>query len=119
MKPERFGLYLIALGPSKGAKTKTKKTKKKTLPCVVVSPDEIHRHLRTVVVAPVTTTPKRAANGASGYPTRVACAYPGGRGEVACDQVHAIHHARLVRRLGRLDGPTAAKVARTLVQMFS
>ena len=118
MKIERYGIYLLNIAPTKGAKPKkTKETKKKTQLCVVVSPDEVHRHLYTPIVAPVTAAPEGAE--ASGYPTRVACEYPGGRGEVACDQVRAVDHTRLGRRLGRLDGPTAAKVARTLVQMFS
>lgn len=103
---DRFDVYLVDLDPAVGAEMR------KPRPCVVVSPDEMHRHLRTALIAPMTTTLR-------GYPTRVRCKFAGKQGEVACDQLRAVDHSRLVKRLGRIDPPAARKIAATLVQMFS
>ena len=45
----RFEVFLINLDPTIGSEIK------KVRPCVVVSPDEMNRHIRTVIVAPMTT----------------------------------------------------------------
>jgi len=37
---------------------------KKTRPCVIISPNEMNKHLRTIIVAPMTTTSRK-------YPTRI------------------------------------------------
>jgi len=55
----------------------------KTRPCLVISPDEMNRHLRTVVVAPMTTVTRP-------FPTRVAVRFQGKRGQVALDQLRAV-----------------------------
>ena len=45
----RFDVFLVTLDPTVGSEIK------KTRPCVIVSPDEMNRHIRTVIVAPMTT----------------------------------------------------------------
>lgn len=45
----RFEVYLISLDPTVGSEIR------KTRPCLVVSPDEMNHHIRTVIVAPMTT----------------------------------------------------------------
>ena len=62
MVTERFGVFLVNLDPTIGSEIK------KTRPCVVVSPDEMNRHIRTVIVAPMTTQ-------GQSYPTRIACRF--------------------------------------------
>src|SRR2546422_1707757 len=59
-------------------------------PCVVVSPDELNRHLHTVMIAPMTT-------GGQAYPWRVTCRFQGRAGFVALDQVRTVDTARLRR----------------------
>lgn len=103
---ERFGVYRIALDPTIGSEMI------KTRPCVVISPDEMNRHIRTVIVAPMTTTRRR-------YPTRVACTFGGKQGEVVLDQIRTVDQSRLTRQLGHLDRSTAAKVLRVLQEMFA
>ena len=103
---DRFDVYLVSLDPAVGAEIR------KSRPCVVVSPNEIHRNLRTALVAPMTTTLR-------GYPTRVSCKFAGKQGEIACDQIRAVDYSRLVKRLGRIDGSAATRIVRTLVRMFS
>ncbi len=106
MVVERFGVYLVALDPTVGSEIS------KSRPCVVISPDEMNRHIRTVIVAPLTTARKK-------YPTRVGCKFGGKSGEVVLDQVRTVDKSRLVKRLGTLDAPTGTKVLQVLREMFA
>jgi mRNA interferase MazF len=99
-------VWLVSLDPTQGAEIQ------KTRPCLVVSPDESNRHLRTVIIAPLTTVERP-------YPTRVALTFQGKRGQVALDQLRAIDRERLVRKLGRISPKTAAAVSNVLVEMFT
>ena len=103
---KRFDVYLVALDPTRGSELK------KTRPCLVISPDEMNRHIRTVIVAPMTTRGRS-------YPTRVACKFQGKAGQVVLDQIRTVDKSRLVRRLGRLPEARAREVAGVLVEMFS
>ena len=85
--PRRGDVFLIDLDPTRGGEIR------KTRPCVIVSPDELNVHLRTVIVAPLTT-------GSHSYPYRIACRFSGKSGHVVADQVRTVHRERLARRLG-------------------
>ena len=102
----RFDVYLVSLDPAVGGEIK------KTRPCLIVSPDEMNRHIRTVIIAPMTTKGRQ-------YPTRVACRFRGKAGQVVLDQIRTVDAARLVRKLGRLDVDTGAKVLGVLGEMFA
>lgn len=84
----------------------------KTRPCLVVSPDEMNRHLRTVIVAPMTRVLRS-------YPTRVRLQFQGQDGDVALDQMRTVDRARLLRRVGVLPKATARSVSQVLVEMFT
>lgn len=96
----------MALDPTIGAEIR------KTRPCLVVSPDEMNRHLQTVIVAPMTTTVRP-------LPMRVSVSFQGKHGQVALDHIRAVAHRRLVRKLGTISAHTAAAVSATLVEMFA
>ncbi len=102
----RFEVYLVHLDPTTGREIR------KTRPCLVISPDEMNRHLQTVIVAPMTT--KGLA-----YPSRVACTFRGKRGQVVLDQIRTVDRTRLVKRLGRLTGAQAKPVLEVLAAMFA
>jgi mRNA interferase MazF len=104
--PRLDEVWLVSLDPTQGAEIQ------KTRPCLVVSPDESNRHLRTVIIAPMTTV-------ARPYPTRVALTFQGKQGQLALDQLRAIDRQRLVRKLGRISPKTAASVSTVLVEMFT
>jgi mRNA interferase MazF len=104
--PRRFEVWLVSLDPTRGSEIR------KTRPCVVVSPDEMNRHVRTVIIAPMTT-------GAPPYPTRVRLRFEGKEGQVALDQIRTVDGARLVRSLGTIPAATARRVCAVLVQMFT
>ncbi len=104
--PLRGEVHLARLDPTPGSEIR------KTRPCLVVSPDELNLHLRTVVVAPMTT-------GGHAYPWRVPCRFQQRTGFVAIDQLRMVDRERLVKRLGRLSLPSLAAVLVGLLEMFS
>lgn len=77
-----------------------------------MSPDEANEYLRTIIVAPMTTTERP-------YPTRVAVTFQNKRGQVALDQIRAVDRQRLVRKLGMAPPKTAQTVSSVLVEMFT
>jgi mRNA interferase MazF len=103
---ERFEVYLVNLDPTMGSEMQ------KSRPCLIISPDEANRHLRTVIVAPMTT--KGIA-----YPTRVACTFKRKKGQVVLDQLRTVDRGRLLRRLGRLDAKPCAEVLSVLQKLFA
>ncbi|MGA8878809.1 MAG: type II toxin-antitoxin system PemK/MazF family toxin [Candidatus Korobacteraceae bacterium] len=106
VSPQRDEVWLVALDPSRGSEIR------KTRPCLVISPDEMNRHLMTTIIAPMTTTERS-------YPTRVRVTFQGKRGEVALDQLRAVDRQRLVRKLGVISARTAAAVSASLREMFA
>lgn len=102
----RGDVHLVRLDPTLGREIR------KTRPCLVVSPDELSQHLRTVIVAPMTT-------GGRTYPWRIACRFQNRSGFVALDQLRTVDGERLVKRLGRLSIGTTTKVLETLQEMFA
>lgn len=105
MAINRFEVYLVNLDPTVGSEIR------KTRPCLVVSPDEINQAIRTVIVAPMTTK-------GHSYPTRVACRFRGKDGQIVLDQIRTVDRSRLVTKLGRISGGTAAAVLEVLREMF-
>ncbi|SRR5256714_11871708 len=103
---KRFDVYLINLDPTIGSEIE------KTRPCLVISPDEMNRFIRTVVVAPMTTK-------GTSYPTRMACKFQGKRGQIVLDQIRTVDKARLIRRLGKIDKQTQTEVLSVLGEMFA
>ncbi len=102
----RGDVFLITLDPTTGREIK------KTRPCLVLSPEELNRHLSTILVAPMTT-------GGHPYPFRVACRFQKRDGFVVLDQVRAVDAHRLVRKLGRLSPQATTSSLSILREMFS
>lgn len=104
--PARGDVYLIQLNPARGSEIR------KARPCVVVSPDELNAHLRTLIVAPMTM-------GGHPYPFRVGCRFQQKAGRVVLDQLRTVDTERLVRRLGTLTPTTVDQILGRLQEMFS
>jgi len=102
----RGDVYLVRLDPTRGSEIQ------KTRPCLIVSPDELNDHLRTVIVAPMTT-------GGQAYPWRIQCRFRGRTGFVATDQLRTVDVERLTRRLGRLAPASVTAVLSILEEMFA
>ena len=106
MVARRFDVVLVSLDPTVGSEIR------KTRPCLVVSPDEMNRHIATVIVAPMTTKGQP-------YPARVACRFQGRNGQIVLDQLRTVDKTRLVRRMGRIAPATRKRVLTTLAEMFA
>ena len=102
----RFDVYLVNLDPTVGSEIK------KTRPCLVISPDEMNHHIRTLIVAPMTTKGKP-------YPSRVKCKFKGKTGLIVLDQIRTIDANRIIKRLGRINKKTEVMVLDLLGEMFA
>lgn len=105
MAVKQYEIVLVNLDPTVGSEIR------KTRPCAVVSPDEINRNLRTVVVAPMTSAERP-------YPTRVTVTHGGRKGAVALDQVRTIDKGRIIKSLGKLTAQEAIEVKAVIREVF-
>jgi len=103
---KRGEIWLVNLDPSIGSEIR------KTRPCVVVSPAEMHDHLRTAIVAAMTTKSRAA-------PFRIGVTHGGRKGLILLDQIRAVDKARLVSRLGAVPAKTLASTLTTLQEVFA
>ena len=106
MVVKRFEVYLINLDPTVGSEIQ------KTRPCLIISPDEMNRHIATVIVAPMTTKGRS-------YPTRVDCQFEEKWGQIVLDQIRTVDKIRLAKMLGTISDDTQCEVRAVLSEMFS
>ena len=102
----RGDIWLVSLDPTVGTEIR------KTRPCVVVSPAEMHDHLRTVIVAPMTTKSRAA-------PFRIGVTHGGRKGLILLDQMRAVDKARLAKKLGAISAKTLKSTLSMLQEVFS
>jgi mRNA interferase MazF len=91
--PVRGDIWLATLDPTVGSEIQ------KTRPCVIISPPEMHDHLRTVLAAPMTTGNRPA-------PYRVPLRFDDRSGLILLDQIRVLDKQRLVKRLGTVGAQT-------------
>ncbi len=106
VKVSRFDILLISLDPMLGVEIK------KTRPCVVISPNEMNAYIKTIIIAPMTSSVKN-------YPTRVAVNFDGKIGNIVLDQIRTIDKSRIVKKLGTLDFDTSTLILNILNEIFS
>lgn len=106
MVAKRFDVFLVNLDPTIGSKIH------KTRPCVIISPDEMNRHIATVIIAPMTTKGQP-------YPTRVVCYFQGKDGQIVLDQIRTVDKTRLIQKLGEIGFDEQKAVLNTLAEMFA
>lgn len=102
----RYDVYLVNLDPTLGSEIK------KTRPCLIISPDEMNRHIRTVIIAPMTSVTRD-------YPSRVSVTFQRKKGQVVLEQIRTVDKGRLAKHLGRLPEPRCREVSGLLQQMFA
>jgi mRNA interferase MazF len=105
MEISQYQIVLVNLDPTIGSEIK------KTRPCVVISPDEMNRHLRTVVIAPMTTSSKD-------YPTRIEIKHDNKIGWIVLDQIRTVDKQRIVKELGKLSKPEIKEVKAIIKETF-
>lgn len=102
----RFDVFIVILDPTVGSEIR------KTRPCLIISPDEMNRHISTVIVAPMTTKGRS-------YPTRVACNFQDKEGRIVLDQIRTVDKSRLARKIGQINEEAQKEVLSVLNEMFS
>ncbi len=105
MEIRQYQIILVNFDPTIGSEIK------KTRPCVVISPDEMNNHLRTVVIAPMTTSSKN-------YPTRVEIKHDNKMGWIVLDQIRSIDKQRILRDMGKLSRSEIKEVKAILKETF-
>lgn len=103
---KRGEIWLVNLDPTIGSEIK------KSRPCVVVSPAELNDHLRTVIVAPMTSKGFAA-------PFRVPVTHAGKRGLIVLDQLRTVDKARMAKKLGAVSAKTLTAALTTLQEVFA
>lgn len=101
----RFDIWWANLDPTIGHEIK------KTRPVVIISPDELNRHLGTVLVAPLTSTIRP-------YPFRVNTVVSEVPGQIALDQIRALDKIHLIKRIDTLPQDKWREVISILHTMF-
>ena len=102
---KRFEVWLVNLDPTIGSEIK------KTRPAVIVSPDELNEHLRTVIVVPLTA--------GKAYPFRVATKVAAKPGVAAIDQIRTVDKQRLVKKVASLSRETRQTLLNALAELFT
>ena len=102
----RFEVYYVSLDPTIGSEIK------KIRPCVIISPDEMNRNIKTVIIAPLTKVLRN-------YPTRVPWKVDGKQGQIVLDQIRTIDKSRLTKKIDSLTKATQKKVLNVLREMFA
>lgn len=105
MEIKQYEIVLVNLDPTIGSEMK------KTRPCVVISPNEMNSYLRTIVIAPITSTSKE-------YPTRVKLLQKELEGWIVLDQIRTIDRIRIVKLLGKLTEKEITKTKNVLKEIF-
>jgi len=101
----QYHIYLVNLDPTVGHEIR------KTRPCLIVSPDEMNRHLKTIMIAPLTSK-------SHDYPTRVAIRLDGKDAWVVLDQMRTVDRSRLINKLGKIDRRAIHKVKEIIKEML-
>jgi mRNA interferase MazF len=102
----RFDVYLVNLDaePSKDAKN--------TRPCVVISPDEMNRHISSVLIAPLSSS-------SLAYPTRLTINFLNNERAVVLDQIRAVDKIRLAKRIGSIETVDQTRICERLTELFA
>lgn len=105
MVVKQYDVFLISLDPTIGHEIK------KARPCVIISPDEMNKHISTVIIAPMTSQ-------SHSYPTRVPIKFKKKKGWVVLDQIRSVDKKRLVKKLGRVEPNTIDNIKSIIKEML-
>ena len=105
MEINQYQIVLVNLDPTIGSEIN------KTRPCVVISPNEMNKYLRTIVIAPMTTSKKK-------YPTRTKVKYNNKVGWIVLDQIRTIAKQRIIKQFGNLTKVEIKEVKATIKETY-
>lgn len=102
---KQYEIVVVNLDPTIGSEIK------KTRPCIIISPDELNSVLKTLIIAPITSTSK-------GYPTRVKVNKADIKGNIALDQLRTINKRRIIKQFGQVSTKTIIQIKKTIKEML-
>ena len=102
---KQYQIIVVNLDPTVGSEIR------KTRPCLVISPNERNKYLRTIIVAPITSKSKD-------YMTRVKFELEGIANWIAIDQIRTIDLTRIVKVIGELEMKEIKKVKSVIKETF-
>jgi mRNA interferase MazF len=102
---KQYEIVLVNLDPTLGSEIR------KTRPCIIISPDEMNKHLLTVTIAPMTSQSKS-------YPTRIEVKHNNKKGWVVIDQIRTIDRQRIIKHLGQLSEREIKNVKNVIRETF-
>ncbi len=105
MEIRQYQIIVVNLDPTMGSEIR------KTRPCVVVSPDEMNRHLNTITICPITSTSKP-------YPTRIKLLVQRKVSWIVVDQIRTIDRNRIVKVAGHLKIETIVELKAIIKETF-
>ena len=105
MEIRQYQIVLVILNPTIGSEIK------KTRPCVLISPDEMNNHRRTVVIAPMITNSKN-------YPTRVEIKHDNKIGWIVIDQIRTVDKQGILKDLGIISRPQIIEVKSAMKETY-
>jgi mRNA interferase MazF len=105
MEIKQYQIVIVNLDPTVGSEIR------KTRPCVVISPDEMNKHLRTIIIAPITSKSRD-------YMTRVKFELEGSDNWIAIDQIRTIDLTRIIKTIGELDRKEIKKIKSIIKEAF-
>ncbi len=105
MEIRQYQIIVVNLDPTMGSEIR------KTRPCVVVSPDEMNRHLNTITIFPITSTSKP-------YPTRIKLLVQRKVSWIVVDQIRTIDRNRIVKVAGHLKIETIVELKAIIKETF-
>ena len=103
---KRFEIYLFNLEADPSGEAKN------TRPCVVVSPDEMNKHIESIIIAPISSTDRD-------YPTRIVFDFLDKKRAVILDQIRTVEKDRLVKKIGEVKGNSREKILSVFQEMFA
>ncbi len=103
---ERFDVYLVSLDEH------VTKDPKNTRPCVVISPNEMNRHISNVIIAPLSAASRT-------FPTRIVTEFLNSKRMIVLDQIRTVDKARLVKKIGTIEKPQQTEILDCLAELFA
>ena len=105
MEIKQYEIVLVNLDPTIGSEIR------KTRPCVIISPKEMNKYLRTIVIAPMTSQSKK-------YPTRVPVKHNRRNGWIVLDQIRTVDKQRIIKVLDSLTEKEIQKVKEIMKETY-
>jgi mRNA interferase MazF len=105
MEINQYQIILVNLDPTIGSEIK------KTRPCVVISPNEMNKHLNTIVIAPMTTSSKK-------YPTRIEIRHDNKIGWIVLDQIRTVDKHRIIKILGQMTNAETKELKSVIKETY-